>query len=129
MKALFLTMALMASGDTLQAEHIDPSSLFEMINNYRHKHGRRRITYRPDQQASADKWSEHIVSRLGHARGLFWENIAVNWSQEEVMQAWIDSPGHKKNLLQRKARSGVVSIYAGKYKGRDALFCVFRAYD
>ena len=51
------------------------------------------------------------------------ENLAVNFSDSaEVERAWMNSPGHRANILNGKFTEVGIAISFGKYDGRDVVF-------
>jgi uncharacterized protein YkwD len=51
------------------------------------------------------------------------ENIAVGQgSVREVMDDWMDSPGHRKNLLDPEYEHFGLGIHTGQYEGRRAIY-------
>lgn len=53
------------------------------------------------------------------------ENLAVNFTDaESVEQAWMDSPSHKANLLNKNYEEIGIGILSGQYQGRSATFVV-----
>lgn len=53
------------------------------------------------------------------------ENLAVNFSDsEDVIKAWMDSPGHRANILNGKFTEIGIATAFGKYKGKDTVFVV-----
>jgi uncharacterized protein YkwD len=53
------------------------------------------------------------------------ENLAVNFqSAEGVEEAWMNSPGHKANILNKDFKDIGIGIAEGDFKGAKALFVV-----
>jgi Cysteine-rich secretory protein family len=53
------------------------------------------------------------------------ENLAVNFSDSnDVLQAWMDSPTHRANILNNHFTEIGISVSKGVYKGRNTLFVV-----
>jgi len=53
------------------------------------------------------------------------ENLAVNFvDSEDVNQAWLDSPGHRANILSSNFTEIGIATAEGQYKGRDTIFVV-----
>lgn len=53
------------------------------------------------------------------------ENLAVNFSDsEDVVQAWMDSPTHRANILNGKFTEIGIATAEGEYKGRKTIFVV-----
>lgn len=53
------------------------------------------------------------------------ENLAVNFTEaEDVEAAWMNSPGHKANILNKNFQEIGIGIAQGQYQGHDAIFVV-----
>ncbi len=92
--------------------------VFDLVNQYRAQNGKPALIYREDVQGCADLRAQEIIRLFEHTRpngsecftvldeaGISYrgagENIAYGHrSAEEVMTGWIDSPGHKENILR-----------------------------
>lgn len=94
------------------------NEVFVLINQYRTENGLPALTYRHDVQAAANRRAEEIVTLFSHTRpngndcfsvfkefGVEYyaagENIAMGYqTAESVMEAWMNSPGHRANILR-----------------------------
>ena len=79
--------------------------LVEAVNAEREKGGLPALTMDQDLSESASNWAYHMwkTGRMVHDRldGFNGENIA--WGQEnvdEVMKSWMNSRGHRANILR-----------------------------
>lgn len=53
------------------------------------------------------------------------ENLAVNFSEsQEVVQAWMNSEGHRANILNDKFSEIGIAMAPGTYQGRDTIYVV-----
>ena len=53
------------------------------------------------------------------------ENLAVNFTEaENVETAWMNSPGHKANILNKNFLEIGIGISQGSYQGHEAIFVV-----
>lgn len=53
------------------------------------------------------------------------ENLALNfYESSEVNQAWMNSPKHRENILDRNFTDIGVGMALGKFEGRDSVFIV-----
>jgi uncharacterized protein YkwD len=119
--AILLALPLLLSG--LAAAAASPA---EMISDFRLKHGEGRVTMdatlnrialeQAKAMAAKDKLDHEVLgsfnSRIAPAKaGRAAENIAYGYDGfEKTLGQWIDSSGHRKNLLLPKAsRVGVAS--------------------
>lgn len=66
-------------------------------------------------------WFDEVDYSFVHAG----ENLAVLFTDsEDVVEAWMDSPGHKANILNEAYTEIGVGTAHGNYKGRDTVFVV-----
>jgi uncharacterized protein YkwD len=120
--ALLLSLALLSSGRVAA----EPSQA-AMISDFRLKHGEGRVTmdatlvriaHEQAKAMAAKETLDHDVlgsfnSRVAPAKaGRAAENIAYGYdSFEKTLGQWIDSAGHRKNLLLHNAsRVGIASV-------------------
>lgn len=53
------------------------------------------------------------------------ENLAVNFTESEAVEdAWMNSPGHKANILNKNFEEIGIGISQGVYQGHSAIFVV-----
>ncbi|MBI2053043.1 MAG: CAP domain-containing protein [Candidatus Ryanbacteria bacterium] len=53
------------------------------------------------------------------------ENLAVNFNDSgEVDQAWMSSPGHRSNILNKNFTEIGIAVARGRYQGRETIFVV-----
>src|SRR4029078_3041745 len=53
------------------------------------------------------------------------ENLAVNFTEaENVEDAWMNSPGHKANILNKNCEEIGIGISQGNFQGHNAIFVV-----
>jgi hypothetical protein len=53
------------------------------------------------------------------------ENLAVNFEESnEVENAWMNSPGHRANILSGKFTEVGIAVREGTYQGKDTVFVV-----
>jgi len=66
-------------------------------------------------------WS--FIVAAGYNYLMAGENLAVNFSQaEDVETAWMNSPGHKANILNKNYVEIGIGISQGVYQGHEAIF-------
>lgn len=66
-------------------------------------------------------WFKKAGYEFSHAG----ENLAVNFSDSRKLhQAWINSPGHKANIMSNNFTHIGIATAKGEYKGREATFVV-----
>lgn len=110
----------------------EAKAVFDSVNNYRRQAGLTELTYDTDLQAAANVRAQEIVKTFAHTRpdGSSWstvsskakgENIASGYSTAEaVMSGWMNSQGHRENIL----RSSFKSIGVGVYSQGGTLYWV-----
>lgn len=68
-------------------------------------------------------WS--FIQNSGYNYLMAGENLAVNFSEaESVEEAWMNSPGHKANILNKNFEEIGIGIAQGEYQGHTAIFVV-----
>lgn len=68
-------------------------------------------------------WS--FISAAGYNYLMAGENLAVNFTEaENVDEAWMNSPGHKANILNKNFEEIGIGIAQGEYQGHTAIFVV-----
>ena len=148
--ALLLLFGLMPAFGSLAIAQPVPSRPAEMISSYRLQHSEGKVTSDPLLDRIAREQAQAMASRdvldhgvlgpfnsrvassgSGHAA----ENIAYGYDNfAKTLDQWIESPGHRRNLLMRGAsRVGVASaksattgrtywamVIAGDYEGKGS---------
>ncbi len=65
------------------------------------------------------------LNKAGYVYLYAGENLAVNFEEsEDVQNAWMNSEGHRKNILDSKFKEIGIATSTGVYKGRTATFVV-----
>ncbi len=67
-----------------------------------------------------------LAERTGYEFILIGENLALgNFKDDQALvQAWMDSPGHRANILNTKYKDIGVSVIKGTFEGRTTWFAV-----
>ncbi|MEK7555589.1 MAG: CAP domain-containing protein [Patescibacteria group bacterium] len=67
-----------------------------------------------------------LAERAGYGFILIGENLALgNFKDDQALvQAWMDSPGHRANILNTKYKDIGVSVIKGMFEGRTTWFAV-----
>ena len=75
----------------------------------------------PDGKGVSD-----LVSEAEYQYLIVGENLALGdfKNAQDVVNAWMNSKGHRENILNPKYREIGVSMVSGTYNGKDALFIV-----
>ena len=106
------------------------SQVFQLVNQRRKENGLAELTYRNDIQDAANIRANEIISTFSHTRPdgsscftavtvnyyAIGENIASGQKNaEEVMNAWMNSPGHRANILSAQFTGMAVGVV--QYQG------------
>ena len=93
-----------------------------MINLERAKVGAQALTYREDLTQAATIRAQESASFWSHTRPngqpyytaderIYGENLAKSFrSPEEIFKAWMDSPTHRKNILDAKFKGACIGV-------------------
>ena len=67
-----------------------------------------------------------LATRFGYEYILEGENLILGnfASEKELVQAWMDSPGHRANILHNRYTEIGVAIVKGIYNGENVWICV-----
>jgi hypothetical protein len=121
-----------------------PIILVNITNDDRGTEGLSELTVNPILEEAARMKAEHMAKngyfahvspdgldpwywfyRAGYSFTEAGENLAVNFSDsEDVVQAWMDSPGHRANILNGKFTEIGIAAVKGEYKGKKTIFVV-----
>lgn len=67
----------------------------------------------------------HWFNQAGYNFIYAGENLAINFTEStDVQNAWMNSPGHRNNILNDKFTEIGIATYNGTYEGRPAVFVV-----
>ncbi len=107
----------------------ETQEVFALVNQRRTENGLAALRYRSDLQSAADLRAKEIVSRFSHTRpngsnfytaitesGVSYraagENIAYGQrTAESVMTGWMNSQGHRNNILSESYTGMAVGLY------------------
>lgn len=126
MLTLILTMALPAGAEPVR-------EFAQMVSGFRAEHGLGPVRVNAKLELAAERHAQDMAKRgffshtgsngsslgqrakrAGYRYCLIAENIAKGQkSAAEAMQAWVNSQGHRKNMLQRKIREIGVARASG----------------
>jgi uncharacterized protein YkwD len=91
--------------------------VIRLTNQERTRRGLRPLKMNTQMMAFARNWSAvQSRTRMRHSRGPYAENVAYGQpSPQSVMQAWMTSPGHRRNILNsRYTEIGVGYVNNGR---------------
>lgn len=70
-----------------------------------------------------DPW--YWLKKVGYGYTIAGENLAVHFlDSQDVHQAWMDSPGHRENILRSDFKEIGIATAQGFFEGRNAIFTV-----
>ena len=121
-----------------------PGVLVDLANEDRIERGLGELAVNPTLEKAARLKAEHMAenSYFAHVSPdgfdpWYWfyragydfmnagENLAVNFvDSQDVEEAWMDSPGHRANILNGKFTEIGIAAVKGTYKGKKTLFVV-----
>ncbi|MDB4939833.1 MAG: hypothetical protein JWO40_258 [Candidatus Doudnabacteria bacterium] len=123
---------------------VTPANIYELTNSSRQAYNLPALKTNALLSAAAQKKAEDMVksqyfshnSPDGHTPWDFikgagynyiiaGENLAINfYSSESLENAWMNSPGHKANILNHDFEDIGIGVVQGEYKGVKAIFVV-----
>ncbi|MDR3643436.1 MAG: CAP domain-containing protein [Candidatus Doudnabacteria bacterium] len=144
--AKILTLGVLALGPVAPAysSAITETNIIALTNQSRQDNGEAPLTENSEldtaAQAKADDmlakgyfahvtpdgrtpWS--FITAAGYNYLMAGENLAVNFTEaEDVETAWMNSPDHRANLLNKDFQNIGIGISQGQYQGHNAIFVV-----
>lgn len=140
------TITLLTAGPVLPAysSAITTDNIFSLTNQSRQSNGLGGFTYNQILAAAAQSKAKALVECSCFQHNLPdgrtpWdfikaqkynylvagENLAVNYGEaEDVDEAWMNSPGHRANILNKNYEEIGVGIAQGSFEGHTAIFVV-----
>lgn len=142
LSVLFITAT--GTTDIAFSSAITPANVFELTNQSRQDYNIPKLTYNNKLQEAAQNKANDMLAKqyFSHntpsgqtpwdfiknsqysyvAAG---ENLAVDFFEaENVEQAWMNSPGHRANILNRHFEEIGVGVSMGQFEGHTAIFVV-----
>jgi hypothetical protein len=132
------------SGRGPAAGDVSAPNVVKQTNDVRTKNGIGRLTLDPlltrAAQAKAEDMAAHgyfahkapdgrmpwdWIESVGYQFLAAAENLAVGYPTDaDLVSAWMESEGHRHNLLNQKYTDIGIGVARGKYKGQDTIFVV-----
>ena len=119
---LFNTSTVSASS-TIQNDDEAVNTIFNKINQQREAAGLKPLTLDSNLNNIASEWSQQQAANKTMAHNPNYtssyqqgwvragENVAFGYSIDEVVQGWMNSPGHKANILGQYTTTGIGLAY------------------
>jgi len=140
--SLFQSYSIRTNGEGLAA--ILPAVLTDLANADRGVNNLETLTWNDTLAEAARLKAEHMAEhgyfshtspeglspwywfyRVGYSFRYAGENLAVNFSDSaDVEQAWMNSPGHRANILNEHFTEIGISAVPGTFQGRPTIFVV-----
>ena len=79
-----------------------------------------------EHESPDGKSAPELAPVVGYKYLYIGENLAMGdfYTDEEIVKAWMDSPGHKANILNDKYTELGVAVKEGEYKGSTTVIAV-----
>lgn len=79
-----------------------------------------------EHQSPTGEGVSDLGKKVGYSYVIMGENLAMGdfISSYDIVEAWMESPGHKANILNTKYQDIGVSVKLGKYEGKEVWFAV-----
>ncbi len=79
-----------------------------------------------EHQSPTGEGVSDLGKKVGYEYVIMGENLAMGTflTSAEIVQAWMDSPGHKANILNTKYQNIGVSVKRGTFEGKEVWFAV-----
>jgi hypothetical protein len=140
--SVFETSRIRGDGHFIAA--VLPSVLVVLTNDDRTEYGLGRLEHSPVLERAAQLKANDMVNKgyfdhvspdgvtpwvwfdqVGYAYVHAGENLAINFSESaDVVDAWMNSEGHKMNILDSKFTETGIATAVGTYKGKESVFVV-----
>lgn len=103
--------------------------VFDLVNQYRNQQGLASLSYRTDLQSAVDQRAQEITTSFSHTRpngqqfysiltesGIRYQSVGENIAYGQrnasaVMTAWMNSQGHRQNILSSNYSGMAVGLY------------------
>lgn len=88
--------------------------IFDEINALRQKRNLPALVYDSTYQGTCNEWAKYISKHFGHSfynREDLGEALSINFPREDIIKDFMDSPPHKKTLMNRVAKRICISTY------------------
>lgn len=126
------------------AAQISPEEVIKLTNDQRQANGLQPVKMDPELNVAAaakaadmfarDYWAHvspigtqpwYFITSAGYSYRYAGENLARDFSSpQSVVQAWMDSPSHRDNLLNPKYQDIGLAVVDGKLDGRETTLVV-----
>lgn len=121
-----------------------PAAIVALTNDSREDGALRNLSRNPVLDEAARRKAEHMASEgyfahespdgitpwhwfreAGYSYSYAGENLAVLFSDSsDVVDAWMDSPGHRANIMSERYTDIGIGLAEGTYKGKNTVFVV-----
>ena len=143
-KIFSLSVLAFGAVDTASSAAITTENIISLTNESRLAYGLAALSENQQLKAAAQAKAEDMLAKgyfahntpdgktpwdfivsAGYTYLQAGENLAVNFlDAEDVEAAWMNSPGHKANILNKHFQEIGIGIAQGTYQGHNAIFVV-----
>jgi hypothetical protein len=97
----------------------------ELLNKAAMAKGESIIKSQTFQHDIGDKKFSSWIKEVDYKYAYVGENLAIDFtSSEGAIKAWLNSPSHKKNLLNNKFKEIGVAVVEGNFQGKNTIIVV-----
>jgi len=141
---LFILVGVFVFSQNIQAADITPGALMRLTNQARKEAGLAALKQNDLLNQAAEAKAKdmfkndyfahtspkgvspwHWIKQSGYAYGYAGENLAINYDTAESEQkAWMKSPTHRANILNKNYQEIGIAVVEGKIDGKNALVTV-----
>jgi len=133
------------SGQSVSREHLSKRAIIDHTNNVRAQNGLPPLTENPLLDSIAEarvkdmlekqylahvsptgEQASDIAQRIGYRYKVIAENIGSGdfYSNQKVVDGWMQSPGHRNNILSSEVQEIGAAVQKGKMKGTETCVAV-----
>jgi uncharacterized protein YkwD len=122
--ALLACVAALASAQPAAAAPTTAErTLLRAVNDARAARGLVRLRFGSTLQRAAHRWAVYLLRNdafyhgslsAGTSENLAWLTCRRGWART-IVRMWLQSPGHRANLLDRSARRAGIGVARGSY--------------
>lgn len=111
-------------GESIEYNRAAAQEVFRLVNEARRNVGLQELSWGYDYEAGADIRAKELTEKFSHTRpdGTEWHTVGnvygenIQWASykmtaQQVFENWMDSPGHRANIMSADFRSIAISGY------------------
>lgn len=110
---------------TREKADASPLTANQLLTKAAYEKARDLIKYQTFSHTLGDKKFSTWIKDSGYEYSFVGENLAIDFATSEgVVEAWLESPTHKKNLLNNKFTEIGVAVIEGSFQGKNSILVV-----